>query len=302
MSVLTTLPRAVKWPSPVDVHRCESIAEAIAYPDEGPYKTYNRDLRAAYEKERGYMGAQYWYGVASLDKVKSIVSQQQWPEGADRLLKSLENLTPTLRPRSIKRQRRWAAQGDSVEMTRVWAGRLDVAWQHTQREQRTGAQRVLIVSDVTINCNISSEISFWRGAAAVKLADLVTEAGYAVQLDVANTAYRYTAGYPERNYVGFVTVKPSTAPLDIVALASTVCLPGFFRYYLFRLETAVPHAVSSSLGQAVPLHQLMEMPAGAFVVTHDVVNAETARAWINRQLVKLQGDELAGEAAAAGAV
>lgn len=186
------------------------------------------------ESVRQYWGSQRsgWYGLddefvgrrVSVKAVAEIIGGG-WMRGTDRLVKALGGMEDIqAKPKSIRRVRRWQDQGDTVEMPRVYAGRLDVAWQACYREQRVGPQKVTLVCDALESGGSSSDSLFWRGAAIVALADKLQTAGYNVEVVSA------WAGRAEGDHVVcHVTVKKSDQPLDITTLASAVACPAFFR-------------------------------------------------------------------------
>lgn len=145
-----------------------------------------------------------------------------WAEGASLVQEVGVGIVPPA-PTSIRRRATNADAGDEVDMQRVWNGDLDHAWRRTSRRQSSAQRRVRIVVDCIQSCGIDPDGMARRGAAAIKLADVLTEAGYSVQLSVA------FHGPAERSFKLGVVVKPYEAPVDITTLCAAGAHPAFFR-------------------------------------------------------------------------
>lgn len=234
-----------------------------------------------------------WYGAGSFANALKIIEAGAWPEGVDRMQKALGDLGATLKPQSVRRVRRWSDNGDSVEMSRVWAGRVDVAWQRCHRAQRRGPQSVVIVVKIGGVSSVSAERLFWRGAAALKLADLLTEAGYNVELEAAHTSTHVSSG---DGFAVSVPIKEATAPLDLNSLAVVVSLAGFFRYTVFRQMCACPGSVSSGFGSTCRYRELVtkrDDDRTAILLDEEAHDKASARAWIEAQIATLEAMPLA---------
>jgi hypothetical protein len=174
-------------------------------------------------------------------------------------------------------------------MSRVWAGRVDVAWQRCEREQRIGPQSVCILVKIGGIASVSAETLFWRGAAALRLADLLTEAGYNVELEAAHTSAHVS---DSDGFALQVPIKEATAPLDLNSLAVVVCLAGFFRYTVFRAMCACPGHVGGGFGSTVSYRKLVSTTddsRATLLLDDGVSSADTARAWIEQQIANLEG-------------
>lgn len=224
-----------------------------------------------------------WYGVAGgVAAVRRVISHG-WADGAAKVRAALEDLGGVPVPRSVRRVRQWADQGDALDIHRVWSGQLDAAWQRTRRLQRPGSQQVTIAANVTAMAGVDGRELFWRGAAVLKLADLLTAAGYNVKIvAVRDTRLAYTDGY---GIVQRVTVKEPTAPLDLDALAATVCLAGFFRTVLFQCQcnSNGGRKVTSERG----FSRVYKGDGEEIVGVEQCRNAESARRWIEQAIEKL---------------
>lgn len=167
-------------------------------------------------------------------------ASKPWAEGLEMLEALIGKLgdvqLPT--PRSIKRKKSWNADdGDDVDLDRMWAGQE--YWQKTSRQALSGSPIVTIVCNVSASSTYDTTSLFWKGAAAIALADILERAGYRVNVlvgDYGAAAYR---GHPADSF-RLATVKPPESPVDKATLAN-VLSGWFFRTVFFRI-TASPHS------------------------------------------------------------
>lgn len=132
-----------------------------------------------------------------------------------------ESITAPM-PMSIRRRNRWQDNGDDLNMQSVWNGDLQRAWRKPVSVSARGPQRIRILVDAISYGDLSAEIVAIRGAAAVKLADLLTSAGFGVQV---SSGWSANSGEYNLN----VITKQFSQPIDISTLAATTVLPAFFR-------------------------------------------------------------------------
>lgn len=234
-------------------------------------------------------GGARWYGLDTNDVGDALplnvrtATRHGWPEGVARMREALDGIGATLQPRNVRRVRRWADFGDSVEMSRVWAGRVDVAWQRCERQQRPAAQNVTIAANITALAGVDARALFWRGAAVLKLADLLTTAGYNVRIDAirqSRNAYEDGAAILQR-----VTVKEATAPLELNSLAATLCLSGFFRVVFFQCQCLGPGTARQSFGKS----ETYTSTTGEICGVEACMSAEAARRWVEHSIAKIEG-------------
>jgi hypothetical protein len=192
---------------------------------------------------------------------------------------------------SVRRTQTWSDQGDALDIHRVNAGQLDVAWRRTQRRSRRASQSVVVSFPLMIAAADHANKLFWCGAAALKLTDVLTQAGY-------NVALIGTHGTQFDGHVGHdsLVVKAAEAPLDVEALIVAMAFPGFTRTAGFTAIASNPFTVNSGLGNAIyddpaPLAAL-NLPTGNVIrgLYAAVHGAESARRWIAAQLAALDSD------------
>lgn len=170
-----------------------------------------------------------WLGAPSLKELTNRLTNG-WSDGVDRLMKlAVAELEMT----SIRRRRVRGDQGDEIDMQAVWRGDLSRAWTRTRRQQRTGGTRnVTLICDVAGNCGMGADVMFWRGAAVLRVAEALTEAGYNVGI-YAGAATKNIDAKGKCNACQLVEIKATDAPLDLSSLAALTCMPGYFRTSLF---------------------------------------------------------------------
>jgi hypothetical protein len=276
--------------SPGMVMRYDSLAD---YEAARPSKI-NAELYREYKTRYSEDGSTKAFLGATLADTCQIVGSNQWPEGLAKMEKALEGLDVDLpRAKSIKRRRAWHDAGDSLDMGRVWAGQLDKAWQRCDRVPMTGSRRVTITFPLVYSAGNSTESMFWGGAAALKLADILIAAGYAVEI----VGIHGNISRKNRDKAFMVaTAKPFNAPLDMQALILPMAFAGYMRTVSFTGIMAMPVSTDSGLGQAIynPFDEkeIRDHIGGEIIPAETFDSAHEAKAWLQTKLQKLQGDML----------
>lgn len=236
---------------------------------------------------------QSWLGAPSIGTFYKRL-REGWAEGSKRLL---DLATREINPASIRRRRVRADQGDEVDMQAVWRGDLSRAWTRTRRLNRTGIRSVSIVVNLGANCGVDADTLFWRGAAALKLADALSQSGYNVAIIGAEAAKRY-AGSANDVLAQFVSIKDEDQPLDLDRLAALSAMPGYFRTVMFagicwaadREGKDVDWGLGSddSASIAAALKQT-HFPQDAFV-QGEINSRKQAEDWIDSVLAAIDGN------------
>ncbi len=234
-----------------------------------------------------------WYGVRDVKEVERIVAACHWPEGVERLEKAFEQIEvpPAV---SIRRKLvRGSFGGDSVDIHAVYRGDLEHAWTRRARRQAHGGTAYKTLYFPLIHSGATSSDSiFWRAAAMVKLADVLTEAGYSVEIvghhGVCNGYYE--GGWENsksKDVYHRVIVKAHNAPLDKSALVVATCLAGYSRTVGFKAITSVPYRVNSGLGPAD--YRCPPQWKGADTVAdfHNINSRSDAQAFVTSQIARL---------------
>lgn len=201
------------------------------------------NLRANSRSERaGWLGTMDGASstAASFDVARDRV-QKGWPAGAQRVNENLAQLDIAA-PMSVRRKLVRADQGDELDIHAVNRGDLGTAWTSRKRKHSAAKLTVRLVVQTNLLARMSAEGLFWRGATAVKFIDILTEAGYNVEVvgvcaSVSVTGHRGTfcASFP---------LKGAAEPLDVEMMAGVVCNAGFHRIFGFRAYVATATAQS----------------------------------------------------------
>jgi len=175
-----------------------------------------------------------WVGADSIEKLDGYVSDG-WPEVEKRMNKMLEEITPPpaeLRPEVNRRRRRVRRDfGNEVDIHAVNQGRMDRAWDATVVEEvkTVGNKLVHININLSASAGVSFDAGLWRGAAAMRIYDVLMRMGKSVAISGMFTGYRlFTDGSH-----GLVScrLKQYGEPLRPDRLAAMVTL-GFMRHHL----------------------------------------------------------------------
>lgn len=198
-----------------------------------------------------------WYGWSMGIEGARHYLQNGWPEELERVRSLLPEIEiPVMR--TVRRRHHRAAMGNELDITRVYSGDIDRAWDATYRdaqENRGKFNAVVVVNCATSSRTKSSE-AFWRGASAAMLVDAIQKSGRSVQV-VLNS----TVDSVDRNNNSFnmsVTIKDFDEPLDIERLI-VACSIGFYRSEVFKSYYKQDFVPSPTLGRlranmTYPLH------------------------------------------------
>lgn len=220
-----------------------------------------------------------WYG-AGCETGRDVLNllRKGWREGRERMSGLLDAIdTSNLVPVDTRRRLHRCDLGDAVDLSAIYAGRLETAWTRARRQTSIAPQRIEICANMLCSGGDDSDVLFWRGAAAVALADKMEAAGYMVRLVVGFGGVSTNGS--ERSSCRII-VKDHGAPLDI-ATASAVLLPGFFRAIGHGWAAGHCHNAGSSASMSV--EQCIVEP-GEIFLSHTVRDRETAEAWLRTQV------------------
>jgi len=214
---------------------------------DGIGQTSKANAAHCYTKQVHDMGVE-WFGLPDIDQTVDAINHG-WSEGVDKVMQATNDLQIDIESTCIKRRRRRSDFGDEIDMQSVYAGDIDRAWTTTAR-QRTSAPKQLTVNiDLGANCQIKSDALFWRGAAALYLADKLTDSGYQVAINGCYAIAGVAKG--RRNSGVIVPIKRREEPLNLPSLAATVCLAGFLRSALFYRILRNGFVVKPTLGRSI---------------------------------------------------
>ena len=217
-----------------------------------------------------------------------------WGDGADRMR---EMSTKHIQPTNVRRRRVRSDQGDELDIHAVNRGDLYRAWTRTRRQTRTAIRSVSIVCNLSCSYKQKADDLFWRGAAALKLAEELTQAGYNVALFGA-TGTRSADG-KQLGIGQFIEIKAEDMPLDVSALAAIVAMPGFKRTRLHagtteecdRRNRNVCHSLGyPSTENVIKAAKMLPIPQTAFIQP-ELNSKQEAQDWIDDILFRMEHPE-----------
>lgn len=239
-----------------------------------------------------------WYGLdADMRdaKMKSIddymaFTQRGWVSGAGKITAALDALDTPL-PQSVRRRHSWSDDGYEVCIDRIRAGNLDNAWRRTRRAVGAGPQPVKIAIQINATAGVAAEQLFWRGAAAVVMADALTLAGYRVEIEAHTYAQLNLA--PHFTHTSF-TVKRFDELATTADLAAYLACAATFRLIELSARLVLSPVKNESCGKTVPMvADQIEVAAGTtllLLTAGAVTSAESARNWIKQAVAKIEQD------------
>lgn len=111
------------------------------------------------------MSGQYASGAAIIKRIETAAAKIKLPPKMD-----------------LRRRRVRADQGDELDITAVYRGRLDIAWERTQRRAVTASPMVSIVVNTICKAGADASVISFRGAVGIVLAQLLERFGYRVRI------------------------------------------------------------------------------------------------------------------------
>lgn len=152
--------------------------------------------------------------------------------------------------KQTRRVRESAAQGDELDIHRVYQGRLDVAWGRTTRiEMDRETKLVTLLIDNEDNANVKASDTLWRAAVAVLLTEELEAAGKSVRIITYGGSVGAFSGTRKMCTVT-ITIKDYNTSLSMQRLAAMAHI-GFGRGPGFAAMAMQPYKVNSHLGGSV---------------------------------------------------
>lgn len=196
-------------------------------------------------------------------------------EKATKVYEELTN-NPTIedlmqRATTFKRKRIFSEDGSDLCIDRVLCGD-PFHWAKSTK----GRKNTLVKIGVNLAGNCMEDETLFNNLCAVTgvVADLLTRAGFAVEITACCTVYRVT------DYGGFhttqVTLKKAEEALDLQRIYSVGC-SGFFRCWIFQAWcNCLKGQPSGGLGQVRPVNKHMQEVLGIdYVIDSEFIRAES---------------------------
>lgn len=233
-----------------------------------------------------------WLGAPTVKELQRRL-REGWADG----VKKIEQIATRelSAPASVRRRKSRGDAGDELDMQAVWRGDLNRAWSRTKRANRVGTRSVSIVIDLCASAGVSSSKLFWRGASALRLAQLLTESGYAVALYGAFGGNRVDSS-GKLSLAQLVEIKSQDSPLDMDKLAALTAMAGFFRTSLFAgihyAADQYGNDADYGLGTPAPEHiktaiKMLPVPQNV-IIQRNVLNEQAANDWIDEALKQIE--------------
>lgn len=180
-------------------------------------------------------------------------TNEPWLEG----LTVIEELMSRIRheslptPTSRRRKMRFGEQGDEIDFDRLRAGD-EKYWHEAFRENVRAPQTLTLFCNVAASYNVGSRDVFYRGAVGIVLADLLSQAGFSVELYlVSASSGAFRSG---DDLIQTVCLKKAEAPVDTATIANAMS-GWFLRSVIFQSRYADPtKKPSSNLGHPMHIH------------------------------------------------
>ena len=242
----------------------------------------NENMRDEYTNTGRHNDGWYGAGCKTGHDVQRKL-KEGWPEGRKQCEDMLAKFdTSSLVPVDRRRRQIKTDMGDNLDMQAVYLGNLDTCWSVAKRQYSSGPQRVDIVANMLCSVLNNPSVLFWRGVAAVVLADKLEAAGYMVRIVVG---FGGLHGCDEVSCR--ITVKDHGMPLDISTCAA-VLMPGFFR--AIGHGWIAGHKKTNCYSPGISVEQCKIEP-GELVLSHSVNNEQTAMKWLQDQIAKLEAPQ-----------
>lgn len=256
----------------------------------------NAERIASYLDGRNHDGGEmHWYGIngGAPAVLKALVNG--YPEGEAKVEAFHNEIVASL-PRALghHRAKRRGEFGDELDIHSVYRGALDKAWTSSVRRIRKGTGVLRLVIDIGGNAHTRADELQWRGVAGMSLAEVMSKAGYSVEIVAAQAV-----GTPDRdnkiNAIMSCVIKPRSSQVDKGLLAATVCLPGFFRVLGFasivRNCDNAGLVADGGLGHYLAVSGLLPVPdkVTQLCVPGEVMDKDSALKFVRESVTLLQG-------------
>jgi hypothetical protein len=206
-------------------------------------------------------------------------------EAVDRMRERLvgEVATPSTPMRKIRRGQEFGEELDSDR----WLARSLNPWERTVREHQP-RRTVTIGCNLTVNAGAQPEELLYRGAAALALADILSQRGVNVGINLYYCA-NYVTSTVDKAVVKYA-VKDPLMPLDISAVAFAMCEIAFFRVVgALGSPRHFTGTLNESLGRAANLPR-SDRETIDYLIDADVLGQAAAEEWLRGCLAATESE------------
>jgi hypothetical protein len=232
-------------------------------------------------------GYDSWANRYTKAKLLSTIENppKQLLEAVEEMRSSLmsEVCPPQSSRRRVARNQEW---GDELNAEQVLA-RSIAPWERMTRENQP-QRSVTIGVNLTVDASQRAQHLLWRGAAAVALADILTQRGVNVEIVAFWTISRMSSA--SNLVVSRYMVKRSDMPLDIGAAAVALAEIAYARLVaLYGLARHIPGTLDDCMGRCDTLPEVDRAGIDYLAETH-VNSRDSAVTWL-RNSASLQESE-----------
>jgi len=193
-------------------------------------------------------GGHHWIGMNDCERAIECLTVDGWDEGVQKGLDSFGTLDPIKLP-SVRRKLRHGPVGQRLDIHRVYAGRIEEAWDVMKREGDFSSSlkktSTTILVDIGANAGTSASEMFWRGALANTMADALSQSGRPVRI----IAYAGTTGLRNDydsdgkgdSIISACVVKDFLHPVELNNLYAQTALAASFRLLHFKVLQLMPY-------------------------------------------------------------
>lgn len=204
--------------------------------------------------ERAMENAAWYGGLHGVADACALLASG-WAEGAAKAAALAPSLTPLVKPvASVRKRLRWADDGSELNLDRALAGQWDNAWRNTERRQGNAPRILSLACAFGASGMVSHESLFWNAAQMIVAADLLENAGYAVEL----RAVENTGVSQGRHALIDILVKAADQPLRPDAIAAVFGHAGVYRTLGFATTMTSPFDNGWGLGRVEPVRATLE--------------------------------------------
>lgn len=205
-----------------------------------------------------------WLGLEGGFSAFEGKMRQGWPELRAMLEKRLADVELEV-PRfpsqteTRRRKRHRGDHGDTLNMTKVWNGDLEHAWERPVRDVRVvpNTKRITLLFEVGAHCGITNEEAMWRAALCMLLVKSLAQAGRTFEIWVqsssrgtfssyAGTSSGHEPNPPQNLWVAWC-VKKAADPVVMDRLCSMVSI-GMLRTFGFVAYDCTPWKLGYGYG------------------------------------------------------
>lgn len=227
------------------------------------------------------------------DRGLTTMANTGWDDGLKIIDDMMRELTDavTQKPKTRRRRRRWSDEGgDDVCYDRLRAGQ-DRFWVDREKRECSGPGTATVLLNVCAHSGWKSKDILWRGAAALCITELLTDAGFNVEVVVgAVSSQCFTDG---TDAFTAVTVKRANDRLDRSSLTNAVS-GWFFRSVMFaawQVGEQNGRTADSGLGYPKPLNQdMIDLMTGdeRAVIVEEIFSKEDAIEMVRNALTEMR--------------